>query len=104
MAATWTGNVTLSAENEYSSFIDYCKTVGAYVIIVKCEVPEGSHAVFHVASSNDGQHKVNRTVWVAGSNGEQVHVEWPEDCSPILCYLNDESAPEEERHYNLKIL
>lgn len=104
MAATWTTNLTLSPENEFSAFVDCCNTVGAYVIIIRSEIPEGSHAVFQIASANDGQKKVNKTVSVAGSNGEQLNIVWPEDCSPVLCYETDEHAPQEDRHYNLKIL
>lgn len=104
MAATWITNLTLSPHNEFSAFIDCCNPVGAYVIIVRSEIPEGSHAVFHVASANDGQKKVKRTVSVAGSNGEQLHVVWPEDHAPVLCYETDEHAPEEGRHYNVKVL
>jgi hypothetical protein len=104
MAATWTTNVTLSPKNEYSAFIDCCNTIGAYIIIVKSEIPDGSYAIFHIASASDGQKKVKKTVSVAGSNGEQLHIVWPEDMSPVICYDADEHAPEEERHYNLKIL
>lgn len=104
MAATWTTNLTLGPDNEYCAFIDTCNPVGAYIIIVRSEVPSGSHAVFHIASSSDGQKKIKKTVNVAGSNGEQLHIDWPEDCCPVLCYETDEHAPEEDRHYNLKIL
>jgi|SRR6478609_2113770 len=104
MAVVWTTNLTLSPDNEFSAFIDCCNNVGAYVVIIKSEIPEGSHAIFHVASANDGQKKVKKSAGVAGSNGEQLQIVWPEDCSPVLCYESDEHAPPEGRHYNLKII
>ena len=51
MAVVWTTNLTLSPDNEFSAFIDCCNNVGAYVVIIKSEIPEGSHAIFHVASA-----------------------------------------------------
>ena len=104
MAATYTTNLTLSPENEFSAFVECCNPVGAYILIVRSEIPEGSHAVFHIASANDGQKKVKKTVSVAGNNGEQLHVVWPDDCHPVLCYETEEHAPEEERHYNCKVI
>jgi hypothetical protein len=103
MAATFTTNLTLSPSNEFSAFIEHCNTVGAYIIIVRSELPEGSYAIFEIASSQDGQKKVKK-MGTAGSNGEQLHIDWPNNCHPVLCYETDEYAPEEERHYNLKIL
>lgn len=104
MAATLITNLTLSPENEYCTFIDCCSHVGAYVVIINCENPEGSHAIFHMASAYDGQKKVDKRVGVAGSNGEQVHIVWPTDGCPVLCYESDEHALAEARHYNLKII
>jgi len=104
MAAIFTTNITLSPENEFSAFVEFCNPVGAYILIVRSEIPEGSHAVFHIASSNDGQKRVKRTVWVGGNNGEQLHMVWPDEDSPILCYESDVHAPLEERHYNVKII
>lgn len=102
MAATWTINLTLNKDS--SGFIDCCNTVGAYIIIVRCETPEGSHAIFNIASSSDGQKRVKKTVGVAGDNGEQLLIVWPEDSPPILCYESDEHAPDEDRHYNVKVI
>ena len=104
MAATWTTNLTLSPTNDYSAFIECCKPVGAYIIIINAELPEGCHAIFHIASANDGQKSVKKTVATAGSNGEQLSILWPEDHPPILCYATDEHAPLEDCHYNLKII
>jgi hypothetical protein len=102
MAATWTINLTLSPDS--SGYIDCCNHVGAYIIIVRCETPEGSHAIFNIASASDGQKRVKRTVGVAGDEGEQLLIVWPEDSCPILCYETDELAPKESRHYNVKVI
>ena len=102
MAATWTINLTLNPES--SAFIDCCNNLGAYIIIVRAELPEGSHAIFNIASSNDGQKRVKKTVGVAGDNGEQLLIVWPEDSPPILTYESDEHAPPEDRHYNVKVI
>jgi hypothetical protein len=104
MAATWTINITLSPENEYSQFIDVCNPVGAYILTAKSELPEGCHAIFAISSANDGQKSVKKLSSVAGSNGEQLHIVWPEDHSPVLCYLSNHHAPQEERHYNIKVI
>lgn len=101
MAATWIMNVTLN--KELSAYIDCCDKVGAYTVHVKSENPEGTKAVFHIASCN-GQQRVKRTVSVAGSEGEQLNIVWPVDEYPILCYESDYHAPDEDTHYNLKVI
>ena len=103
MASTLSTNVTLSPDNEFCDFIEQCNYVGAYQVKVTSEIQEGSHAIFHIASSNDGQKKVKCAVGVAGNNGELLHILWPEDNHPVLTYINVEHAPQEKRHYNLKI-
>lgn len=104
MAATWTTNLTLGPDNEFSSFVECCDTVGAYIIIVKAELADGCNAIFAIASANDGQKSVKKTVSTAGKNGEQLNIVWPEDNHPVLCYLSDEHAPQENRHFHLKIV
>lgn len=104
MAATWTTNISLGLDNEYCEFIECCNTIGAYIIKVTAEAPEGANAIFHIASANDGQKSIKKTVSTAGSNGEQLHIVWQEDKVPILCYLNPDHALEEDSHYTLKII
>jgi len=103
MAATFTTNIKLGPNNEFSSFIEWCNPVGAYIKIGKSEIPEGSHGIFHIVSADNGQKSVKKDV-VSGSNGERLSIIYPEDESPILCYATDEHAPQEDRHYNLKII
>ncbi len=104
MAAIRTTNVTLNPENEFCDFIECCETIGAFLVIVKSEISEGCHAIFHIASANDGQKSVKRTVSVSGNNGEQLHIIWPEDTNPVLTYLNTAHGPQESRHFNIKVI
>ena len=104
MAATWTTNVTLNKKGEFYGYIDCCNSVGAYVVIVKSEKPKGGNAIFNIASANDGQKRIKRIVSVPGNNGEQLCIVWPENSCPILYYESDHFAPDEEMHYNVKVL
>lgn len=103
MAATFTMNVTLSPENEYSAFIN-CDFVGVYIILVNSERKKGSHGIFHIGSSSEGSKSVKRTVTTSGDCGEKLDIVWPQNSAPILCYVSDHHAPREPRHYNLKII
>jgi len=101
MAATWSMN--LSLKKDEGQFIDVCEKIGCFQVKVQCEYDEGANAIFHIASSKNGQRVVKRTVSTSGENGEQLMIVWPKKSAPILVYENDDYAPEKEMVYHLKI-
>jgi hypothetical protein len=102
MAATMITNVTLGRKMAVP--ISLCEPIGAYILIVTSERPEGGHATFHCACNFDGESKVRRIVYVPGSQGETLSLEWPEGNSPVLWYDDPMMAPVEELVYHVKIL
>ena len=105
MAATITLNLTLNKDNDYASFIDVVPYVGVYIVIIKSELTDGCHAIFHIASSSNGQKQIKKTVCVAGNYSETLSIVWPSESHPILCYSNDQqNPPHGDYHYNLKII
>ena len=102
MAATMITNVSVGRQSAVP--IQECESIGAYIFIVTSERPEGGHATFHAACNFDGETKVRRIVYVPGSQGETLSLQWPEGSKPMLWYDDPQMAPTEEAVYNVKIL
>jgi hypothetical protein len=103
MASTFTLNINLSTETD-AEYIEGIEHVGAYLVIVKCEDPKGTHAIFHLAASQGGQSRVKAAISVPGSNGEELVILWPSESQPILTFDSKLSIPTEPQSYNLKVI
>ena len=85
MASIFTLNIDLDFEKD-AEYIDGIEHVGAYLVIIKCEDPKGTHAIFHLAASDQGQSRVRASVSVPGSCGEELIILWPAASQPILTF------------------
>ena len=102
MTSTYTDNITLN-KKIFADYIDFCEDIGAYVIIVRSEKKFGTYATFHICGGAK-QKSIKRVTSVSGKDGEELMITWPPKSKPILTYEDPENCPEEDRHYNLKIL
>lgn len=91
----------MNASND-AEYIDGIEHVGSYLVIIKCERPSGTHAIFHLAASKNGQSRVKRTVSAPGESGEELTILWPPDSRPILTF--ESVIPDTTQSYNLKVL
>lgn len=101
MASIFSTMVTIDAKNK-GGHIDGVDHTGAYLIIVKCDNPSGTHAIFHLAASAEGQCRIKKTVSVPGADGEQLQILWPDESRPMLVY--EDLLPLKPQSYNLKII
>lgn len=95
-------NVALS--REISGYLEICGRQGAYVIVVNSENSLGSAAIFAIGSANGSEKRIKRLLSIPGNNGEELTIVWMDNDYPILCYDQDDIAPEYEMHYNVKIV